>query len=66
MPLPWGFGFYSLAGRCLRLHAIAMAKKPKNPTAVKLALMRKDKLSPARRTEIAKQAATARWARKGK
>jgi hypothetical protein len=39
------------------------AKKPKNPIAAALAKMRARKLTPERRSEIARQAALARWRR---
>jgi hypothetical protein len=39
-------------------------KKKKNRAAVSLAALRKEKLSPERRSEIAKIAAKARWAKK--
>jgi hypothetical protein len=47
---------------------MAKAKaKPKNPAAVALAARRMVRLTPARRTAIARQAVQARWAKqKGK
>jgi hypothetical protein len=39
-------------------------KKPKNAAAMAMVKMRLRKLSPERRTEIARQAAEARWGKK--
>jgi hypothetical protein len=41
-----------------------MAKKVKNPHALAMVKQRLKKLSPARRSEIAKKAAAARWGKK--
>jgi hypothetical protein len=43
-----------------------MGTKRKNEAAAKLARLRAKKLTPERRSEIAKKASTARWAKKAR
>ena len=47
------------------LHVMAKKSSEKNPAAVAMNAMRNKKLSPARRKEIAKNAANKRWADAG-